>query len=41
MTAIYTLGPFRLDVAARILFRGAEPLALGQRIRSGYGGSKM
>jgi TolB-like protein len=31
MTAIYTFGPFRLDVAAGILFRGAEPVALGQR----------
>ena len=31
MTAIYAFGPFRLDVAAGILFRGAEPLALGQR----------
>jgi TolB-like protein/Flp pilus assembly protein TadD len=31
MTAIYALGPFRLDVAAGILFRGAEPVALGQR----------
>ena len=31
MTAIYTFGPFRLDVAAGILFRGAEPVVLGQR----------
>ena len=31
MTAIYAFGPFRLDVAAGILFRGAEPVALGQR----------
>ncbi len=31
MTAIYAIGPFRLDVAAEILFRGAEPVALGQR----------
>jgi TolB-like protein len=31
MTAIYKFGPLRLDVAAGILFRGAEPLALGQR----------
>ena len=31
MTAIYTFGPFCLDVAAGILFRGAEPVALGQR----------
>src|SRR5271156_756639 len=31
MTAIYAFGPFRLDVAAGILFRGAAPVALGQR----------
>jgi TolB-like protein/Tfp pilus assembly protein PilF len=31
MTAIFSFGPFRLDVATGILFRGAEPLALGQR----------
>jgi hypothetical protein len=31
MTAIYAFGPFRLDVAAGILFRGADPVALGQR----------
>jgi DNA-binding winged helix-turn-helix (wHTH) protein len=31
MTAIYALGPFQLDVAAGILFRGTEPVALGQR----------
>jgi TolB-like protein len=31
MAAIYTFGPFRLDVAAEILFRGSEPVALGQR----------
>src|ERR1700722_5525818 len=31
MTAKYTFGPFRLDVAAGILFRGAEPVALGRR----------
>jgi DNA-binding winged helix-turn-helix (wHTH) protein len=31
MTAIYTFGPFRLDVAAGILFRGIEPVALGRR----------
>src|SRR5260370_9834559 len=31
MTAIYAFGPFRLDAAAGILFRGAEPVALGQR----------
>ena len=31
MAAIYTFGPFRLDAAAEILFRGSEPVALGQR----------
>ena len=31
MATTYLLGPFRLDVAAEILFRGAEPVALGQR----------
>src|SRR5262249_53080239 len=31
MTTIYTIGPFRLDADAAILFRGAEPVALGQR----------
>src|SRR5262245_11618767 len=31
MAPIYTLGPFRLDAEAKILFRGAEPVALGQR----------
>src|SRR6202043_2877739 len=31
MTAVYAFGPFRLDVAAGILFRGPEPGALGQR----------
>src|ERR1700691_2224132 len=31
MTTIYTFGPFRLDVAAEILFRRAEPVALGKR----------
>jgi TolB-like protein len=31
MTAIYAFGQYRLDVAAGILFRGAEPVALGQR----------
>ena len=31
MTAINSFGPFRLDVAAGMLFRGAEPVALGQR----------
>jgi TolB-like protein/tetratricopeptide (TPR) repeat protein len=31
MATIYLLGPFRLDAEAAILFRGAEPVALGQR----------
>jgi DNA-binding winged helix-turn-helix (wHTH) protein len=31
MATIYALGPFRLDVAAGILFCGTEPVALGQR----------
>jgi adenylate cyclase len=30
MTAIYASGQYRLDVAAGILFRGAEPVALGR-----------
>ena len=29
--AIYAFGPFRLDTKAGILFRGADPVALGQR----------
>ena len=31
MPAIHAFGPFRLDADAKILFRGAEPVALGQR----------
>jgi len=31
MAKVYLIGPFRLDAEADILFRGAEPLALGQR----------
>src|SRR5689334_20770622 len=31
MTTRYSLGPFRLDAEAQILFRGDEPVALGQR----------
>src|SRR5215471_5503567 len=31
MATIYILGPFRLDAEAKILFRGTEPIALGQR----------
>jgi TolB-like protein len=31
MATIHTLGPFRLDAKAGMLFRGTEPLPLGQR----------
>src|SRR5438105_2701368 len=31
MATIYVLGPFRLDAEAALLFRGAEPVALGRR----------
>jgi TolB-like protein/Tfp pilus assembly protein PilF len=31
MAATYQFGPFRLDADAEILFRGAEPIVLGQR----------
>jgi TolB-like protein len=31
MAPTYVLGPFRLDAKGEILFRGAEPVALGQR----------
>jgi TolB-like protein len=31
MATTYILGPFRLDAQAEILFRGAEPVALGRR----------
>src|SRR5262249_54214147 len=31
MSTVYVLGPFRLDTEAQTLFRGAEPVALGQR----------
>src|ERR1700689_1296467 len=31
MAPVYTFGPFRLDATAGILFRGPEPVALGQR----------
>lgn len=31
MSAIYHLGPFRLDAKVEMLFRGADPIALGQR----------
>jgi TolB-like protein len=31
MAASYRFGPFHLDAATEVLFRGAEPIALGQR----------
>jgi TolB-like protein/Tfp pilus assembly protein PilF len=31
MATIHTFGPFRLDADAEMLFRGAEPMVLGQR----------
>jgi len=31
MDTIYALGPFRLDISAEILFRGADPLPVGRR----------
>jgi DNA-binding winged helix-turn-helix (wHTH) protein len=31
MTAIYELGPFRLDVGTRVLTRDGNPVALGPR----------
>src|SRR6266705_780836 len=31
MATIHEFGPFRLDAAAEILFRGAEPIGLGHR----------
>jgi DNA-binding winged helix-turn-helix (wHTH) protein len=31
MAGSYTFGPFRLDISAEILFRGAEPLPVGRR----------
>jgi class 3 adenylate cyclase/predicted ATPase len=31
MAGSYAFGPFRLDISAEILFRGAEPLPLGRR----------
>lgn len=31
MATIHALGPFRLDATAEMLFRGAQPVALGQR----------
>ena len=31
MATIYEFGPFRLDAGAEMLFRGGEPMVLGQR----------
>jgi len=31
MPTSYGIGPFRLDTGAEILYRGAEPIAVGQR----------
>ena len=31
MAPVYNLGPFRLDSGTEMLFRGAQPTALGQR----------
>ena len=31
MDTVYAFGPFRLDVSAEILFRGADPLPVGRR----------
>ena len=31
MAKVHVLGPFRLDAEAEILFRGSEPVGLGQR----------
>ncbi|TIT75240.1 MAG: hypothetical protein E5W56_16695, partial [Mesorhizobium sp.] len=31
MVTIHRMGPFRLDTETGIVFRNAEPLALGQR----------
>src|SRR5215471_16199087 len=31
MDTVYALGPFRLDISAEILFRGADPLPVGRR----------
>src|SRR5215471_14539707 len=31
MGGSYAFGPFRLDISAEILFRGAEPLPVGRR----------
>jgi DNA-binding winged helix-turn-helix (wHTH) protein len=31
MSTIHALGPFRLDTEAKILFRGTNPVTVGQR----------
>jgi DNA-binding winged helix-turn-helix (wHTH) protein len=31
MSTSYEIGPFRLDTEAEILYRGTEPVAVGQR----------
>src|SRR6516165_8806320 len=31
MDTVYAFGPFRLDISAEILFRGADPLPVGRR----------
>jgi len=31
MDMVYAFGPFRLDISAKILFRGADPMPVGQR----------
>jgi DNA-binding winged helix-turn-helix (wHTH) protein len=31
MPTSYEIGPFRLDTGAEILYRGTEPVAVGQR----------
>jgi len=31
MAAVYTFGPFRLDISSEILFRGADPVPVGRR----------
>src|SRR5262249_35021687 len=31
MDTVYAFGPFRLDVSAEILFRGADPMPVGRR----------
>jgi DNA-binding winged helix-turn-helix (wHTH) protein len=31
MDTVYEFGPFRLDISAEILFRGADPMPVGRR----------